>query len=98
VLFDYVLIDTPPVVALADCRLLERWVDSFLVVVAAGKTPRKLLEEALALLDRDKVLGVVLNGDERPLSAYYGYGYYSSVSEPSVVNQSIWGKERKFLA
>src|SRR5205814_1784756 len=62
-LYDYVLIDTPPVVALADCRLLGPWVDGFIVVVAAHKTPRKLLAEALTLLEPAKVLGVVFNGD-----------------------------------
>ena len=72
-LYDYVLIDTPPVVPLADCRLVGRWVDGFIVVVAAHKTPRKLLAEALNVLDAAKVLGVVLNGDDRPLAPYYGY-------------------------
>lgn len=72
-LYDYVLIDTPPVAPLADCRLLGRWVDGFIVVVAANKTPRKLLAEALNLLEASKVLGVVFNGDEQPLSPYYGY-------------------------
>ena len=71
--YDYVLVDTPPVAPLADCRLLGRWVDGFIVVVAANKTPRKLLGEALRMLDSDKVLGTVFNGDEQPLSPYYGY-------------------------
>jgi len=82
--YDYVLIDTPPVVPLADCRLLGRWVDGFIVVVAAHKTPRKLLVEALKLLDPEKVVGVVFNGDDRPLSPYYGYyGYSDSERTPS---------------
>jgi capsular exopolysaccharide synthesis family protein len=72
-LYDYVLIDTPPVAPLADCRLLGRWVDGFIVVVAANKTPRKLLAEALNLLEPSKLLGVVFNNDEQPLSPYYGY-------------------------
>jgi capsular exopolysaccharide synthesis family protein len=71
--FDYVLIDTPPVAPLADCRLLARVVDGFILVVAANKTPRNLVGEALRLLDPAKVLGVVFNGDQQPLSAYYGY-------------------------
>ena len=71
--YDYVLIDTPPVAPLADCRLLGRWVDGFIVVVAANKTPRKLLAEALRVLEPAKLLGVVFNGDDSPLSPYYGY-------------------------
>ena len=62
------IIDTPPVVPLADCRLLGRLVDGFIVVVAANRTPRKLVAEALNLLDPAKVIGVVFNGDDRPLA------------------------------
>jgi protein-tyrosine kinase len=76
--YDYVIVDTPPVVPLADCRLIERCVDGFLLVVAAHKTPRKFLGEAveaLNLIAPAKVLGVVFNGDDRPLTPYYGYYY-----------------------
>jgi capsular exopolysaccharide synthesis family protein len=83
-LYDYVLIDTPPVAPLADCRLLGKWVDGFIVVVAANKTPRKLLAEALSLLDSAKVLGVVFNGDEQRLSPYYGYyAHYQQPADPT---------------
>ena len=74
-LYDFVLIDTPPLIPFPDCRLLGRWVDGFLVIVGAHKTPRKLLAEALNLIDPAKVIGVVLNGDDRPLSGHYGYYY-----------------------
>jgi len=76
--YDYVLIDTAPVVPLADCRLIERAVDGFILIIAAHKTPRKFLGEAvetLNLLEHSKVLGIVFNGDDRPLTPYYGYYY-----------------------
>jgi capsular exopolysaccharide synthesis family protein len=79
--YDYVLIDTPPVVPLPDCRLIGRWVDGFLIIVAAHKTPRKLLSEALDLFDPSKVIGLVFNGDDRPLAGYYDY--YRSYYGPS---------------
>ena len=85
--YDYVIIDTPPVVPLVDCRLLGRLVDGFIVVVAAHKTPRKLVAEALNLLDAVKVIGVVFNGDDRPLAAHYGYYGYS---QPSGSRSSWW--------
>ena len=89
--YDYVLIDTPPVVPLVDCRLLGRLVDGFIVVVAAHKTPRKLVAEALNLLDPTKVIGVVFNGDDRPLAAYYGYyGGYQRPPARSSVSQTSW--------
>lgn len=73
--YDYIVLDTPPLVSVPDCRVIGKWVDGFLVVVAAHKTPRKLVEEALNLLDRAKIVGLVFNGDNRPLSGYYYYGY-----------------------
>jgi capsular exopolysaccharide synthesis family protein len=81
--YDCVLIDTPPAVPLPDCRLIERLVDGFLLVVAAHKTPRKLVAEALNLLDPAKVVGIVFNADDRSRSAdyaYYGYGHRDRLS------------------
>jgi len=74
--FDCVLIDTPPVVPFPDSRLLERLVDAFLLVIAAHRTPRKLVAEALNLLDPGKIAGAVFNADDR--SRPNEYGYYKS--------------------
>ena len=74
--YDCVLIDTPPLVPLPDCRLIGKWVDGFLLVVGAHKTPRRLVQDALNLLDLSKVIGVVFNGDRRPISSYYGFSHY----------------------
>jgi capsular exopolysaccharide synthesis family protein len=73
--YDYIVVDTPPMVAVPDCRVIGKWVDGFLVVVAAHRTPRKLLEEALNLMDPAKVIGLVLSNDDRSLSGYGTYGY-----------------------
>jgi capsular exopolysaccharide synthesis family protein len=80
--YDYVLIDTPPLVPVPDSRLIGRWVDGFVVVVAAHKTPRRLLGEGLNLLDPAKVLGLVFNFDSRPLSSYHGYYGYGGYAQP----------------
>jgi protein-tyrosine kinase len=78
----YVILDTPPVVALPDARALADVVDGFLVVVRAGGTPRRLVAEALDALEPQKVMGLVFNGDERPLAGYYGRyrSYYASAA------------------
>jgi capsular exopolysaccharide synthesis family protein len=95
--FDYVLIDTPPVVPLPDSRLLTRWVDGFLIVVAAHKTPRKALAEALSLVDSAKTIGMVFNGDDRPLSPYSNYyGYGRRDDSPSArTGQPLWSRLQK---
>ncbi len=76
--YDFVILDTPPIVSLPDCRLLGGLVDGFIIVVAADRTPRKLVEEALNSLDPDKVLGFVFNNDRGVMSRYASYyGYYN---------------------
>lgn len=74
--FDWVLIDTPPVVPLADALTLSRHTDASLLVVRADQTPREAVEQALALLGPKHTLGIILNGAEglnRLYSKYYGY-------------------------
>jgi capsular exopolysaccharide synthesis family protein len=71
--YDYVVVDTPPLVPLPDCRLIGKSIDGFLIVITAHKTPRKLVTEALNLMDPAKVIGVIFNGADR---AHHHYGYY----------------------
>ena len=73
--YDYIIVDTPPLVAVPDCRVLANVVDGFLVVVTAHRTPKRLLEDALNVLEPAKTIGLVYNGDERPLSGYYSREY-----------------------
>ena len=68
--YDYIVLDTPPLVPVVDSALLSRVVDGVLVVVSANKTRRKLLEEALNEMDAAKVIGIVFNNDDRPLFGY----------------------------
>ena len=75
--YDYIVLDAPPLCPVQDCRVIAHWVDGFLLVVAAHRTPRRLVDEALNVVERGKMLGLVFNGDEHPPSGYYGYyGYY----------------------
>lgn len=81
--YNYVVMDTPPLVAVQDCRVVARWVDGIIVVVAAHHTPRALLEAALDVLDPTKVLGIVFNGYDDLLSGRYAShyaGYYASAA------------------
>jgi capsular exopolysaccharide synthesis family protein len=69
--YDYVVVDTPPVVPVPDGALLRPLIDGYLVVVAANQTPRKLVAETLDLLEPTSVMGIVFNRDARPLFGYY---------------------------
>ena len=75
--YDYIIVDTPPVVSVPDGRVFGEWVDGFLIVVAAHKTPRKLLEEVFNLMEPSKILGLVFNGDDHHVSKD-SYGRYGS--------------------
>ncbi len=79
--YDYVVVDTPPLVPSPDARVISKWVDGVLLVVCAHKTPRKLVEESLNLLSREKTVGLVFNNDTRPLAR--NHGYYAPDPAPS---------------
>jgi polysaccharide biosynthesis transport protein len=65
--FDMVLLDTPPMLPVADAAIVARRADGVLLVSQAGKIGRQLLKRPKAQLDsaRARVIGVVLN-DVRP--------------------------------
>lgn len=74
--FDWIILDTPPILALTDTVLLSTHVDGTLLVARAHKTPRESVEEALRLIGKKKIVGVVLNSAD-DLERAYGK-YYSS--------------------
>ena len=83
--YDFVVIDTPPLLPVFDSALLAKASDGVLMVVAANQTPRKLLGEALNLLDPAVVLGIVFNRDARPLFGYYDAYYREYFPDASQV-------------
>jgi capsular exopolysaccharide synthesis family protein len=74
-LYDFVILDTPPMIPVSDSGLLARVVDGYVVVVGANSTPRKLLAETLNLLEPESVVGLVFNRDSSPLFGYYRRQY-----------------------
>jgi Mrp family chromosome partitioning ATPase len=80
-IYDYVIVDTPPVVPCPDYALVEKCVDAGLLVVTAHRTNRRLLEQALQAVDVSKMLGVVFNEDDSVTSRYH-YGGYSLARVP----------------
>lgn len=91
--FDYIILDAPPVVPVPDCRLIAKLVDGFLMIVAARRTPRWALEEALDLMGPEKMLGLVFNGLDR--SAARNYRYYS-YANPKTRNEVSWWQKLGF--
>jgi len=76
--FDWVILDTPPVMLLPDAHLLASMVEGVVMVVRANSTPFELIKRATDAIGRQRILGVVLNRAEPGHTAdhyqYYGYG------------------------
>jgi capsular exopolysaccharide synthesis family protein len=70
--FDFVVVDTPPIVAFPDYRLIEKVVDTSILVVAAHRTPGDAIDEAVTLLDPAKAMGIVFNGADLANKYYRG--------------------------
>ncbi|RYL95177.1 polysaccharide biosynthesis tyrosine autokinase [Sporolactobacillus sp. THM7-4] len=75
-LFDTVVIDTPPVLAVTDAQVLANLCDGTILVVRSGVTEKEAALKAKDLLSKAKakMLGVVLNG--KPVTKTDGYYYY----------------------
>jgi protein-tyrosine kinase len=82
-IFDWVILDSPPAVPVADASLLADMCDGILLVVRAGSTPAEVAQRAAQELQGRNVVGVVLNATAQAhlYEAYYyeSYGY----GEPS---------------
>ena len=75
--YDFVIIDTPPLMAVADPLVISKLVDGILLVVRIGQVYSEEVSMAKSLLDQSKipVLGMMLNGISEQ-NSYGGYYYY----------------------
>lgn len=83
-LFDFIIIDAPPLGIFTDANVLINRADGALMVVRAGKTRYALVDKLLETLPRERMLGVVLNRADENLesnSYYYQQRYYQPQSK-----------------
>jgi exopolysaccharide/PEP-CTERM locus tyrosine autokinase len=77
----YIIFDSPPPMMAPETGAISKWVDGTLLVVKYGRTPMELVEQLIALLGREKILGAVINHfnlrefRRYSYSKYYGYAY-----------------------
>lgn len=74
----YVVFDATPAQFSAETSFLASMVDAVILVVRAGKTAKPLLSDAVEVIGRDKILGIVFNASTETLKEYgHYYEYYS---------------------
>ncbi len=77
-MFDYIIVDAPPLGIFTDATVLINQADGAILVVRANRTKCSALERVLEPLPKDRLLGVVLNQSEDVMEeSHYNYGYYN---------------------
>jgi receptor protein-tyrosine kinase len=79
-LFNWVIMDTPPILFSADSNLLSTLADGTVLVVRIGETTIDSVTRAMQTLCENNVIGIVANG-ARAGELYYKYTYYYSRHE-----------------
>jgi protein-tyrosine kinase len=91
----YIILDSSPLLATTEPSVLNEMADGILLVIKSGDTPRESVQQALKLLDKKKIIGVVLNNMEFKTEAmirryfgtnryYYDYRYSKFRPEPGI--------------
>ena len=80
--FEYILINTPPILPLADMNVLVSHADALLLVVRAASTPQQFVKRAMTTLKANMPIHVVLNGVGNQALPTYMYPYYHGHNMP----------------
>lgn len=94
----YIIIDSSPILATTEPSVLNKMVDGIILVIRSGETPRESIMQALKVIDKEKILGVVLNDLDFITNAMirrnfgthrYYYDYRYAKLPPKA---SLWGR------
>ncbi|MGD1921243.1 MAG: polysaccharide biosynthesis tyrosine autokinase, partial [Pleurocapsa sp.] len=83
--YDQIIFDTPPIIGIADTKIIGKLVDGFLFVVRPGVADYGSASAAKKMLDStgQKVLGVIVNGADMSREPYYYNSYYYAEKDNS---------------
>ncbi|SLM50234.1 putative Lipopolysaccharide biosynthesis protein [Nitrospira japonica] len=79
--FDYVVVDSPPLLPVAEAMLIVRSADVVAHVVRARATSRDVVSSAIKMIGQERAVAVILNGVEAQDAPYSYYNYSSRVYE-----------------
>jgi Mrp family chromosome partitioning ATPase len=77
-LFDWVIVDSPPCLPVADALVVADFCDALLLVVKSGSTPSEIAQRARHELGSRNILGIVLNAVDEKALAYSLYQTYAA--------------------
>lgn len=100
-MFDYIIIDAPPLGIFTDANVLINRADGAMLVVRAGKTRYGAVDRLLEQLPRERMLGVILNRADEQLdesSYYYQQRYSRRDKEPSPPDAEAKMTKKEVLA
>jgi polysaccharide biosynthesis transport protein len=101
---DFVVIDTPPALGMADAQLIATTADAILLVVSTQGAKKHEIARTRDLLSQTGVemLGTILNRVKTGFGGYYGYGYsyyqYGAYAKDNANGQSLNGKHDDSVA
>ena len=81
--FDWIVIDSPPVLPLADTSLWSRLADGVLLVTRKGTTEKQQLQRGLEAIEKSKLLGALVNSSANTAHSDYYQRYTSGSTEQS---------------
>lgn len=79
--FEYVVLDAPPLLAVAETMLIVRMADVVVQVIRARSTPRDVVANAIKMIGQDRAVTVLLNGVDVKDTPYSHYTYGNRVYE-----------------
>lgn len=96
-LYDYVIIDTPPVGLVIDAAIIAHNADASLLVAEAGAIKRRFIQKAVEQLEQSgtQFLGVILNKVDQTVDNYGNYGDYGSYGKQNKEKKSKKAKKSK---
>ena len=79
--FEYIVLDAPPLLSVAEAMLIVRIADVVVHVIRSRSTPRDAVASAIKMIGQEKAVAVVLNGVEAKDAPYSYYNYSNRVYE-----------------
>ena len=74
--FDFVIFDSAPILPVADTVALSKHVSGIVLVIESGKTRKRHIEQVFEQIDRDKVIGFIMNYKKYRMPETYNYTKY----------------------